>query len=753
MTMTDRLWQTFDCDRAELDRQYEAPAYRDGSGLTYDELEKGALALAEELAGEPHPVVKARAFAYILEHTRLAVNPRDWFGFHFDVLKVVGKADIGWHVQMLLRRLSSKWIKELCEGPVQPYVSERARQGRDDGLFVMYPDYAHSSPNWDDLLALGLPGLLARARHFRREQTELTPVQAAFYDGIEITYTAVISFAERLAAEVSLHAAGNAKMQRLAAALRHLAVAAPASTYEALVLAMLYWKLQENVEMARVRTLGDMGVQYYDFYQRDLASGRGTREQIKELFKYFLNHFAAMHVVYQQPMYFGSMDAAGQVQITELSRLIFDAYDECGLYDPKLQVCIAESTPDDFIKRVLDAIRGGNSSISLINSENAIASLLKCGMSLADARNFVMTGCWDYAVRNEAKTIPLRLNLPKVVELTLNNGIDPLSGHRLGPATGDAESFDSFAAFYAAFKRQLADIAQYMMSVANCFEAYLHEFNPTPLYSATIVEGLLRGADAFAGGAKVSSTVFNVSCLATTVDSLAAVKKFVYDRAEISLPALAAALRQDWQGAEVLRARILADHDKYGNGSALADGLMVDLTNYTTSLINNKPNSRGGFYKQGQITIDFNVKFGTKTGATPDGRRCGEPHSKNLSATVGMDRQGLTGLINSVTKMDMSNFNHAGMLDFILHPSAVQGDEGLDIMLALVRTYFRKGGHSIQGNVFDAQLLRDAQAHPERYATLQVRVCGWNVYFVNLSRKEQDMFIAQAEHLERLEAH
>ncbi len=751
--MADRPWSTFDRDRAELDRQYEAPAYREASGLVYDDLEKGALALAAGLAGEPHPVVKARAFAYILENARLAVNPHDWFGFHFDVVKVVGKADIGWHVRMILGRLSGKWINELCQGPVQPYVSERARQGRDDGLFVMYPDYAHSSPNWDDLLALGLPGLLARARHFRREQTALTPAQAAFYDGIEISYEAMIGFAERLSAEVSLHAAGSAKMQRLADALRRLAVAAPASTYEALVLAMFYWKLQENVEMARVRTLGDMGVLYNGFFQRDMASGVATREQIKELFKYFLNHFAAMHVVYQQPMYFGSMDAAGNVQITELSRLIFDAYDECGLYDPKLQVCIAEATPDAFIKRVLEAIRGGNSSISLINRENAIASLLKCGMSLEDARTFVMTGCWDYAIRNEAKTIPLRLNLPKVVELTLNNGVDPLTGHRLGPATGEAESLVSFEAFYVAFKKQLADITQYMMAIANCFEPYLHEFNPTSLYSATIAESLLRGVDAYAFGAKVCSTVFNVSCLATTVDSLAAVKKYVYDRGDISLPALAAALRQDWQGSEELRERIRADRDKYGSGSALADELMVDLTDYTTSLINNQPNGRGGFYKQGQISIDFNVKFGAKTGATPDGRRCGEPQSKNLSATVGMDRQGLTGLINSVTKMDMSNFNHAGMLDFIMHPSAVQGDEGLDIMLALVRTYFRKGGHSIQGNVFDARLLRDAQAHPDRYATLQVRVCGWNVYFVNLSRKEQDLFIAQAEHLEKMGAH
>ena len=176
--------------------------------------------------------------------------------------------------------------------------------------------------------------------------------------------------------------------------------------------------------------------------------------------------------------------------------------------------------------------------------------------------------------------------------------------------------------------------------------------------------------------------------LATVVDSLAAIGKFIYGQKAVTLPELTELLKRNWEGGETLHRKILADSDKYGNSSVLADRLMVELTDETTKLINNRPNGRGGVWKQGQISIDFNIRFGAETGATPDGRKSGEALSKNLSATIGMDRHGLTGLMNSVCKMDMSNFAHAGMLDVILPPSAVKGDEGLDIMLALVRTYF-----------------------------------------------------------------
>lgn len=745
------VWSTFDRDRQLLDNQFENPDFNPQSGLDFALLEQGALDVAERLEGQPHPIVKARAFEFILDHVQIGVHPFDWFGVCFNGTRVTGKRDIGWGLRRILDQLKRKWVDELNRGATAIYTSQRAVLGRQSGLFVMYPDYDHTAPSWERILELGFQGLLDRVRSFKAGHETLSPEQEAFFEGIEITYTAIIRFVERLAAEVGRHENDDPKMPCLHRALNKLAHQPPESTYEVMVLALLYWDLQENVEGFRVRTLGDLGNLYDAFYRRDLERGTFTGEQIKELFKYFMNQFSARHVMYQQPMYFGSMDADGNVEINELSRLIFDAYDEANLYDPKLQVCVSEKTPDAFVKRVLEAIRGGNSSISLINSENTIAALMKTGATLAEARTFTMTGCWDFAVKNhEAKTIPLRLNLPKVLELTLNDGMDPLSGNRLGPALAMVADLTTFDAFYAAFKARLGDTIAYMMDVTNTFERYLHEYNPASMYSATIEESLVTGIDAYAFGAKYCTTCLNVSCLATTVDALAAIRKFVFERRELSLPELVEVLKRDWEGHERLRQRILADPDKYGSGSPLADDLMVDLTDCCTSLINNKPNGRGGFYKQGQITIHFYLNFGAQTGATPDGRRKGEPHSKNLSPTLGMDRGGLTGMINSVSRMDMSNFSHAGMLDIILSPTAISGDEGLDVMLAVIRAYFRKGGHSIQGNVFSSKLLRAAQERPEHYQNLQVRVCGWNVYFVALNRREQDLFIAQAEHLEKV---
>jgi len=743
------LWDTFDQDREILNRQYENPDYNPESGLPFDELKNQALSLADQLSGQPHSIIKAKAFEYILDNAQISINPSDWFGFHFNATEISSRQDIGWGMKRILNSLNSKWSGELFQGPVKEYNSPRASQGRDAGLFVMYPDYDHSTPNWENIIELGFPGLLKGSQSYRHKRENITSEQTAFFDSITITYNAIIRFTKRLSEEARRYISKNPKMKYLVHALSNLSANPPRNTYEALILALLYWKIQENVECIRVRTIGDLGNLYYRFYVNDIQNNTFSNENIKELFKYFMNHFSAMHCPYQQPMYFGSMDENGDVDINELSRMIFDAYDEAQIYDPKIQVCISEKTPDDFIKRVMKAIRGGNSSISLINSENAIKALLKTGVTIEEARTFVMTGCWDYAVKNEAKTIPLRLNLPKVVELTLHNGIDPLTGNELGSFTGTADRYSTFDEFYTAFKEQLKDIIEYMMSVTNIFEQYLHEYNPSPMYTATIVEGLEKGIDAYCMGAKYCTTVLNVSCLATTIDSLMAIKKFVYARNDLTLPEFVNILDCNWNGAELTRQRILSDDDKYGNGSALADELMVDLTGFTSRLINNKPNGRGGFYKQGQISIDFNVKFGAKTGATPDGRKRGEAHSKNLSSSIGMDRNGLTTLMNSICKMDMTNFCHAGMLDFILHPSSVKGDEGLDVMLAIIRTYFKMGGHSIQGNVFDTKLLKEAQAHPEKYQTLQVRVCGWNVYFVNLSRKEQDLFIAQAEHLEK----
>jgi len=169
------------------------------------------------------------------------------------------------------------------------------------------------------------------------------------------------------------------------------------------------------------------------------------------------------------------------------------------------------------------------------------------------------------------------------------------------------------------------------------------------------------------------------------------------------------------------------------------------MSDHAASVVTGHPNGRGGVFKMGLFGIDYYVQYGKNTMATPDGRKAGEPLSKNLCPMSAMDRNGITAMINSVTAMDHSRFPNGSVLDIILHPSAVSGDDGLDAFYGILMTYMKKGGFAMHGNVFSSADLRAAQADPEKYKNLQVRVCGWNAYFVNLTKAEQDEFIKQAD--------
>ena len=192
---------------------------------------------------------------------------------------------------------------------------------------------------------------------------------------------------------------------------------------------------------------------------------------------------------------------------------------------------------------------------------------------------------------------------------------------------------------------------------------------------------------------------------------------------------------------------MLKSPNKYGNENELADSLTVDFSNYCSKILINRKNNRGGVYKPALFTIDFCFYYGSKTFATPDGRLRGEPLSKNLCASIAMDKNGVLSLINSVTKIDFTGYPTGSVLDILLHPSAVKGEDGLNAFYGILKTYLDKGGFALHGNVFNVEDLKNAQLYPEKYSTLQVRVCGWNVYFIDLTKEEQDDFIKQAEHI------
>jgi formate C-acetyltransferase len=336
------------------------------------------------------------------------------------------------------------------------------------------------------------------------------------------------------------------------------------------------------------------------------------------------------------------------------------------------------------------------------------------------------------------------INGAKILELVINRGRDLKSGKMIGVDTGEIKSYGELV---SAFKEQLR------YAVSNCIGAISRVERRYPdIYADTILSSMLEecikaGADAYAGAARYNNSSLYLYGIATIVDSLAAAKRLAFDEGGIGWERLCEILRNDWQGEERLRIKALRLPEKYGNNEPLANSITADISHFFASLVNGVPNGRGGVFKASNFTINKYVSMGKLTMATPDGRHAGDFISKNLSPTNGMDKKGITAVIDSVTNIDFSEYANGSVLDVVMHPSAVTGEDGLEAMYALLRTFFDKGGIAMHGNVFDADTLRAARENPEKYKNLQVRVCGWNAYFVNLSEEEQADFIAKCENL------
>ena len=739
------LWQTFDRDRAHLEAQYHDPAWDEASGWPLERLQEAVAQLVQdaEERGEPRIRTKARAFELLLTHGRIAVDPKDWF------------ADQLQHGDLIVG-LRNAWTAEIRANELAE-INELAARGGAVGALRAYPNFSHVAPDWERMLALGPAGLLAHVRDTRERKLaagELSDSQRDFYDAVEMAYEAFIGFMLRLAegadTQAELHPDERERMLSVAQCLRNIATRPPETLQEALQLAYLCHELMQ-MEGESVRSMGQFDRLYERFYRADLERGLRTREEQKELIKYFFIKFFARTdgVQYGKNFVFGGLERDGSEAINDLTWAALDAYEEMRTVDPKLSIRVHEGAPDELLRRVAAAIRDGLSSFVLVNEEVAVASLLKRGVPEEEARTYVLMGCYEPAILG--KEVPCSgsqwVSIVKALEWALYDGVDPLTGGQMGPHTGEPEAFASFDDFLAAFWTQLEALLAMATEVQLGFERPWTRMNSSPLLSGTMAECVERGRDFADAGAKYNNTGRCISSLASTVDSLMAVREQVFEQETLTLRELTDALSRNWEGDELLRLRMLRSREKFGNNRERPDALAADITARVADITNATPNERGGTFCAALNSIDHCVRFGKVTGALPDGRRAHEPLSKNLSAVMGMDREGVTGLLNSVTRIDFERYPNGSVLDIVLHPSAVGGEAGLDAMVGLMRGYFAQGGFAIQFNVFDPRTLREAQRDPERHANLQVRVCGWNVNFVNLSEPEQEMFIEQAEHV------
>ncbi len=690
-----------------MDSEYSDVQWIAGTGLAPEELISGFEGVLGEHVGESTAVQKANLFAFLCRHARVAVDAHDIFQ---------DKLDHG----DLLRRFNWNKQQDVCKGAMQALAAE-SDAAWNEGYWCGSADFGHVCPGWIRLLDKGFSGILAEAE--ARLVSCTHPAQREFYETVRTTYAAIVDYLNRLADAVEPVVADSA------AVLRAIAARPPETTREALQTIYSFFSLHEFVSGGRDRSMGRLDKELRRFYRADLARGVSEAE-LRETFRFFLYKIWVARVPFDQPLELGGMDAGGAEVTNELSRMIIEEYDGLDIHSPKIHVRVSASTPTDFLLRVVDTIRRGHSSIVLCNDDVVIRSLVKAGISRAEAEDYVMIGCYEAAAYG--CEIPCTgnagMNLLKAFEKALANGVQ------------------TYGELYEHFEHYTKYAIDRALNAVREWERHYREIYPDALLSGTFASCLARGRDAYDGGVKYNNSSLTVASIGSTVDAFMMLKKFVIDEHALTLDEFRKVLAGNWRGHEKLRRRIRSCAKRYGNGDPEADALTRKISDMVGDSITGKPNGRGGVFKAGFFSINHNVRYGKKCGATPDGRCSGDTISKNLCPGPGMEFGGITAIIKSVaTSIDAVKFPNGTVLDIVFHPSAVSGEDGLLAMLGVYKTFFKLGGFAMHCNVFDPSVLRDAQEHPENYQNLQVRVCGWNVFFVHLSKAEQDDFIRQAE--------
>ena len=405
----------------------------------------------------------------------------------------------------------------------------------------------------------------------------------------------------------------------------------------------------------------------------------------------------------------------------------------------------SKKNPDRFLKRGLEIVRKGWGQPSIFNADMVVEELLRQGKSIEDARAGGTSGCVETgAFGKEAYILTGYFNLPKVLEIALNNGRDPRTGKMVGIESGEPESFQSYEELAAAFRKQLHFLLEVKIRGNNVIERLYARNMPAPYLSLLVDDCIAKGGDYNDGGPRYNTTYIMGVAPGTCTDSLSALKYHVFDRKTLPMPLLLAALRDNFEGHEKTRLMLCNRTPKYGNDDPYADRILAELFDMFFDEINARPNTKGGEYRVNYLSTTCHVYFGSVTGATPDGRRSGEPHSDGISPAQGADRKGPTAVIQSAARMDHVRTGGT-LLNQKFTPSLVQGAEGLEHMARLVRSYFKLDGHHIQFNVVTAETLREAQLHPEKYRDLIVRVAGYSDYFCDLTPALQNEIIGRTE--------
>jgi pyruvate formate-lyase/glycerol dehydratase family glycyl radical enzyme len=646
--------------------------------------------------------------------------------------------------------------KSAAEGSGGGYA--QSGLGLGPGFFLMTIDFPK-------VLNEGLVSLIAKAEaelKGLRHTGDDSLARLRYLQAVILMHKAAVDFADRYAnlaahmAEAEIRPARKQELKAMAEICRRVP-ANPAQTFrEAL---QSFWFVFLMINPSPTAAAGRFDQYMYPFYQADKAAGRITDEEVLELLECLrikdmhLNRISGERnrkknagLAKWHNWTIGGITADGRDATNELTYLLLEAALETRLPHHTLTLRVYQDTPERLMVKALEVVRTGIGMPAFVGDKSYMAYFMRYGIPLEEAREYVLTGCLDANLPGKSRTVAIGMFIvPLVFDIFLHNGIDPTTGKFVGIETGNLESFADYNQFAAAFKKQLRHFMEIAAEKDNLEILIERELFPDAFRSSLMENGIAAGKDLLSRTMPFDNgAVLNPVGMINVADSMAAVKKLVYEDKTIAMGDLMRALDLDWQGCESLR-KMCLEAPKYGNGDDYVDAIAADLYEFWAATANELPTVFGSMHKATAISITSHQPGGALTGATPDGRHTHEICADGtVSPMQGRDIHGPTAVMRSALRIDQDPYQ-ATLMNMKFHPSALQSNEDLQKISMMIKTYFNHGGKHVQFNVVSREMLLQAQQEPEQYRDLVVRVAGYSAYFTQLNSAVQDEVIARTE--------
>lgn len=741
-----------------------------------------------------YPVLRAMAFKYLMENCSLPVED----GQLIVGVRGTGPKEVPTYPEICVHTLED--LETLATRKNMPFqVDEQTRNIYENEIIPFWQGQAmrdiifeSMTQEWKDAYEAGIwtefmeqrapghtsggakifkTGILDIKRKIKEQMQKLSAADSEYLEKIEelkamdIAADAILIYADRYSqklkklAENEIDEKRKEELLEMSRICKKVPANAPQNFWEAL---QHYWFVHVGITYETNPwdsfTPGRLDQHVYKLFHNDMTSGKLTREKAKELLQAFWLKFnnqpsvpkvkitAEESFTYNDfsKINIGGLRTDGSNAVNELSYLILEVLDEMRTLQPNTAVLLSDKNPDEFLLKALEVLSPGFGEPPLFNYDRIIVKMLRQGKTLEDAREAGVSGCVETgALGKEAYILTGYLNLPKILEITLNHGIDPRTGKRIGIETKEPNNFEEL---WESFMAQLKHFLDVKMKGNDIIEALYAKYLPVPFLSLWIEDCVENAKDYNSGGTRYNTQYIQLVGLGTVVDSLTSIKWNIFDKRTFTYEDLMKALKLDFEGYEYMRQVFLNKTPKFGNDDDYADDIARKLVDQIVQMVESYPVSpiRKASKRCYFLPTTVHVYFGSVTGATPDGRKAGIPVSEGISPVQGTDRKGVAAVFRSVCKCDWDKTGGA-LLNQKLTPDLVKKKDNLEKLSKLIRAYFRMGGHHVQFNVVSSELLKEAQKRPTDFEDLMVRVAGYSDYFVSLPKGLQNEIIARTE--------